>query len=40
LTQVVCFPWRIAETAARREHRAVDEADEEDLVVAPAQEDG
>ena len=37
---MVCFPWRVAQTAAGREHRAVDEAEEEDdAVVATAQED-
>ena len=33
-------PGRVAQTAARREDRAVDDAEDEELMVAPAQEDG
>ena len=39
MTQVVCFPRRVAQAVAKREDRAVDEAEEEDAVVATAKED-
>ena len=36
---MVCFPRRVPQAVAKREDRAVDEAEEEDAVVATAKED-
>ena len=36
---VICLPRRVAQAVAVREDRAVDEAEEEDPVVATAKED-